>query len=290
MAEAKRWMGEEQEPSPLRSSSVAHHLAVATWMITKPLMSENWGLTKSTCSCLTPLLEGVMLNWTKALSWGSRLGTLGKGKRKKAEKQTDHQPSPIPELACQSLALQKPQDWGHASSFSIAHLIRKAALPLTPTLPRLALTWCWAVPGEGHCPPPSAYSLLLSPRGGWPPSLPLQLLPPLWPGPAPGGAIPKKSSLLILISPGKPMVLVGQRMGQNHLYPLLSHTQFPSSIIISIPLHPCHFSYPWELKPEPKATAPPPALPTSDFLPQLGQEQGGGCGQGSPWWWWSPLE
>lgn len=52
----------------LPKSLEAPHLAVATWMITKPLMSGNCELTRSTCSCLGPLLEGVMLNWIKALS------------------------------------------------------------------------------------------------------------------------------------------------------------------------------------------------------------------------------
>lgn len=92
MGRAKRWTGGEREPCP-PLPVVVRHSAVATWMITKPLMSEKWELTRSTCSCLGPLLEGVMLNWTKALSWGSRLRTLGKGERRKV----DHQLSFIPE-------------------------------------------------------------------------------------------------------------------------------------------------------------------------------------------------
>lgn len=91
MGRAKRWAGGEWEPFP-PLSVVVHHLAVATWMMTKPLMSEKWELTRSTCSCLGPLLEGVMLNWTTALSWGSRLRTLGKGERRKV----DHQLPLIP--------------------------------------------------------------------------------------------------------------------------------------------------------------------------------------------------
>ena len=54
-------------------------------MITKPLMSGKWGLMKSTCSCRGPLLKGVILNWTEAFSWGSRLGTLGKEDGRKYE-------------------------------------------------------------------------------------------------------------------------------------------------------------------------------------------------------------
>ena len=103
--------GQERNESRLLSSHplVAHHLAVATWMITKPLMSEKWELTRSTCSCLGPLLEGVMLNWTKAFSRGSRLGTLGKGERIKAA----HQTSLIPEPGLPVTALQNSQDQGH---------------------------------------------------------------------------------------------------------------------------------------------------------------------------------
>lgn len=97
---------------PSQPLVVASHLAVATWMITKPLMSGKWELTRSTCSCLGPLLEGVMLNWTEALSWGSRLGTLGKGDGRKA----DHQPLLLPNLAC---PLQSPWDQGHTLRLDI---------------------------------------------------------------------------------------------------------------------------------------------------------------------------
>lgn len=60
----EEWTDGQSPPQFLMS----HHLAVATWMITKPLMSGNWELTRSTCSCLGPLLKGVMLNWIKAFS------------------------------------------------------------------------------------------------------------------------------------------------------------------------------------------------------------------------------
>lgn len=66
---------------------MAHHLVSATCTITKPLMSGKWGLVRSTCSCLGPLLEGMMLNWTEALSWGSRVGTLGRGEDRKVDSQ-----------------------------------------------------------------------------------------------------------------------------------------------------------------------------------------------------------
>lgn len=95
---APPWEGQRGGQEGMRhllpsSPPMAHHWAVATWMITKPLMSGKRGLTRSTCSCRGPLLEGVMLNLTEALSWGSRLGTLGKGDGRKA----DHQLALLPE-------------------------------------------------------------------------------------------------------------------------------------------------------------------------------------------------
>lgn len=92
MGETSRWA----ESSP--KSPVACYLAVATWMITKPLMSGNCELTRSTCSCLGPLLEGVMLNWIKAFSRGCRLGTLETRAEEKAV-------SPFSlSLACQAVS------------------------------------------------------------------------------------------------------------------------------------------------------------------------------------------
>ena len=93
MGRAEKWAGEEKGPSPPFSALHACHLAVATWTITKPLMSGKWGLMKSTCSCRGPLLKGVILNWTEAFSWGSKLGTLGKEDGRKA----DHQSCLLPE-------------------------------------------------------------------------------------------------------------------------------------------------------------------------------------------------
>ena len=78
-------------------------------MITKPLMSGKWGLTKSTCSCRGPLLKGVILNWTEAFSWGSRLGTLGKEDGRK----TDHQSCLLPEPGLPVHGTPEPSGSGH---------------------------------------------------------------------------------------------------------------------------------------------------------------------------------
>lgn len=143
-----------------------------------------------------------------------------------------------------------------AGSVFMAHFIRKGYKQ--PSHPRLTLTRCWAVPGEGHCPPPSAYSPALSPRGGWPPSLP----PPPRLGQAPGGAVP------ISQLPSSPFSQETHDLGWVRgwgvklVYPLLPPTPLLRSIIISILLHPHHLFQPLRAEARAKSTNPQPLMPS----------------------------